>query len=298
MENLNKEAKILVSAVIVTHNRLELLKRAIASVRAQTYGNTELIVVDDASTDGTKEYCESQSFTFIHIPKEESRGGNHARNLGILAAKGEYVAFLDDDDYWLPEKIEKQMTLMLNKDCELVHCGRTYEHVTKKGIRYEDKLPRPEHYGDMRKKILLTIATNTTDILAQRKALLDVGMFDENLRFWQEYELLIRLGQRKPFYCVMEPLSMYRVDVGDSARLTNKYFEWKKSVRYIHDKHKSLYDQLNALERFGVRVLVWKDAAKRCLAGGLRVRFFLYGTGYALGGSVLWAARKVKLLKA
>ena len=91
---------------------------------------------------------------------------------------------------------------------------------------------------------------------------------------------------------------MYRVDVGDSARLTNKYFEWKKAVKYIHEKHKALYDQLNTLEKFGVRVLVWKDAAKRCLTGGMRVRFFFYGTGYALGGTLLWAARKLRLLDA
>lgn len=292
---MTTENRPLVSGVVITHNRLGLLKRAIDSVLKQTYPNMECIVVSDASTDGTDEYCSSLPIRFISIPKSESKGGNHARNLGLLAAKGEYVAFLDDDDYWMPTKIEKQMALMESKDCELVHCGRTYEHVTKRGVKYEVKLPRPEHYGDMKKKILLTIAANTTDILAKRQALIDVGMFDENLRFWQEYELLIRLGQRKPFYCVKEPLSVYRVDAGDNARLTNKYFEWKKTVRYIHGKHKALYDQLSALERFGVRVLVWKDAAKRCLAGGLRVRFFFYGTGYALGGTFLWAARKMRL---
>ena len=78
----------LVSAIITTHNRVDLLKRAVKSVYAQTYKDIELIVVDDCSTDGTKEYCEAQSFRYIHIPKEESRGGNHARNLGVLAAKG------------------------------------------------------------------------------------------------------------------------------------------------------------------------------------------------------------------
>lgn len=94
----------LVSAIITTHNRLSLLKRAVESALSQTYKNIEVIVVDDASTDGTPEYCNELPLRYIYIPKEESRGGNHARNLGILAAKGEYVAFLDDDDYWLPRK--------------------------------------------------------------------------------------------------------------------------------------------------------------------------------------------------
>ncbi|WP_288911006.1 glycosyltransferase family 2 protein, partial [uncultured Thomasclavelia sp.] len=97
---MNKENNnVLVSAIITTHNRLELLKRAIQSVYNQTYSNIELIVVDDASDDGTKEWAEQQSFKFIYIPKEKSKGGNYARNLGIKSSHGKYVAFLDDDDY-------------------------------------------------------------------------------------------------------------------------------------------------------------------------------------------------------
>lgn len=67
--------KPLVSAIITTHNRLPLLQRAIESVKQQTYPNIELIVVDDASTDGTCEFCKAQDFVFVHIPKERSRGG-------------------------------------------------------------------------------------------------------------------------------------------------------------------------------------------------------------------------------
>ncbi len=130
--------KELVSAIITTHNRIDLLPRAIKSVQEQTYPSIELIVVDDASSDGTNEYCHKQSLQYMHIPKEESKGGNHARNLGVLAAKGEYIAFLDDDDYWLPTKIEKQMDLIKAKDCELVYCGRRLEIVQKDNtIKYK-----------------------------------------------------------------------------------------------------------------------------------------------------------------
>ena len=88
-----------VSAIITTHNRLELLKRAINSVKTQTYPNIECIIVSDNSSDGTDEYCSSlDDVIFISIPSKESRGGNYARNLGIKKSKGEYVAFLDDDD--------------------------------------------------------------------------------------------------------------------------------------------------------------------------------------------------------
>lgn len=259
----------LVTAIITTHNRLDLLKRAIDSVFAQTYNNIELIVVDDASTDGTYKYCTQLPLQYIYIPKEESKGGNYARNQGIRAAKGKYVAFLDDDDYWLPTKIEKQVALIENKDCELVHCGRKLEIVKGDKVTYRDLLPNPLEYGDMHKKILLTICTTTTNILAKRDALFEVGLFDENLRFWQEYELTIRLAQRKPFYFVNEVLSVYRIDENDKQRLTNKYYDWKEAVRYIHQKHTALYDKLNTIERFEVRLLVMGDAAMRCKNSGL-----------------------------
>lgn len=264
----------MVTAIITTHNRLDLLKRAIDSVYAQTYPNIELIVVDDASTDGTLEYCKNLPLQYIYIPKEESKGGNYARNQGIRAAKGEYVAFLDDDDYWLPTKLEKQVALIESKDCELVHCGRRLEIIKGDRVTYRDLLPNPLEYGDMHKKILFSITTTTTNILVKRNALFEVGLFDENLRFWQEYELTIRLAQRKPFYFVNEALSAYRVDETDKQRLTNKYYEWKEAVKYIHKKHAALYDKLSVVERFKVKLLVMNDAAMRCKSSGLMIKYY------------------------
>jgi glycosyltransferase involved in cell wall biosynthesis len=264
----------LVTAIITTHNRKELLKRAINSVFQQTYPSIELIVIDDASTDGTDEYCKGQqSFQYISIGK--SKGGNYARNLGIRAASGEYVAFLDDDDYWLPSKIEKQVALIESKDCELVYCGRVLEIMKGNKIVYKNNYPDPLYYGDMHKNILLTICTVTTNLLIKRQALLAIGLFDENLHFWQEYELTIRLAQRKPFYFVNEPLSVYRVDCKDSQRLTNKYYEWKKAVKYIHKKHAILYRNLNLLDRIQVYTLVWRDAMNRLKLAGLTGRYMM-----------------------
>lgn len=270
----------LVSAIITTHNRVKLLQRAVESVFEQTYSNIELIVIDDASIDGTKKYCESCSFRYVHISKSESKGGNYARNLGIRLAVGEYIAFLDDDDYWLPNKIEKQVALIESKDCELVHCGRRLEIVKPDRIVYKDLLPNPNHWGDMNKKILLTICTTTTNILVKRQALLDVGLFDEKLAFWQEYELTIRLAQRAPFYFVNEPLSVYRVDRSDNQRLTNKYYEWKKAVKYIHDKHKKLYASLNWLETLRVNILVLGDAVNRIKSIGMIRKYIMMYLGW------------------
>lgn len=266
MFNINPK----VSAVITTKNRCALLKRAVESVLSQTYKNIECIVVDDASNDDTPDYCQSlNDVKYIRIPVEESRGGNYARNQGVKNALGEYIAFLDDDDCWLPEKIEKQIALILEKKNGLVYCGRRYERMSPKGISFCDELPHAELQGDMTKKILKEICTVTSNILVEKKMLVECGGFDENLKFWQEYELLIRLAQRTPFFFVNEALSIYRVNLNDPNRLTNKFYSWMESVDYIYQKHAELYYNLGFLGRLEARTIVWRDAVARCKNAGL-----------------------------
>jgi glycosyltransferase involved in cell wall biosynthesis len=102
----------LVSCVIPTHNRVMMLDRAMASVMAQTYPHIELIVVDDASSDGTDQLCWDwirRDHRVRFVRNERPLGGGAARNAGINAARGEFIAFLDDDDEWLPERLSRQM---------------------------------------------------------------------------------------------------------------------------------------------------------------------------------------------
>ena len=266
----------MVSAIITTHNRKELLKRAIESVLSQTFKDMECIVVDDASTDGTRELCKSYPIQYIYIPKEESKGGNYARNLGIKASSGNYCAFLDDDDYWFPEKIEKQVALIEEKQCELVYCGRKSEYISPNSTISKDILPDSRLCGDMHKLILLHICCTTSTILVLRKALIDVNFFDESLKFWQEYELTIRLAQRQPFYFVNEALCVYRLNINDTNRLTNKYFEWRKAVKYIHNKHRKFYKNLTPKEKLISKKQEWSDAEMRCQASNLTLRKAFY----------------------
>lgn len=254
-----------VSAVIITHNRLELLKRAIKSVMSQTYSNIECVVVDDASTDGTKIYCENLPIEYIHISQEESRGGNHARNVGIMASHGDYIAFLDDDDYWLPEKIEKQVALIESKsDCSLVYCASKFEIVSRCNKKYRDVYPSPRFSGDMSRRILMLINCCTSSlILVERSLLLKVGMFDENLRFWQDYEFTVRAAQITKFYFVNEPLCVYRRDENDEHRLTNNLNGWENNLAYIYNKHKDLYDRLNFLENTWRKRIWLRDSCRR-----------------------------------
>ncbi len=274
----------LVSAVIITHNRKDLVMRAIESVLTQTYTNIECIVVDDASTDGTVELLSSsEDINYIYIPKSESRGGNHARNVGIAASHGVYVAFLDDDDYWLPTKIEKQLALIKEKKCGVVYCGMRPEFISVYGdIRYEDWPPAEGGYGDLSHKILTKIYTITSGLLVKKSLLLEVGCFDENLKYWQEYELVIRLAQETSIYAVKECLFVYRIDEYDGQRLTNKYKSWKASVHYVHKKHKQLYRKLPIISQIDATRMYHSEAYHRAKRNSLRIDVFKHKLACAL----------------
>lgn len=241
-----------VSAVITTHNRLECLKRAIDSVLTQTYPNIECIVVSDNSTDGTNEYCSSRKdIKFISIPKEESHGGNYARNLGIKTARGKYVAFLDDDDYWFPNKIERQVALAIDKNCECVYCLRRFEHISANGLvsRNETGINKP--FGNISKRIFRHSFTNTSCILATKSVLEEVGMFDENVIKLQEYELLVRIAQVSDiYYCDGDPLVGFTEDIQDKNRVSSGFYKFPIAKEYLISKHGKLIKKSGFINSF------------------------------------------------
>ena len=254
----------LVSCIVTTHNRLDLLKRAVESIKRQTYPNIEIIVVDDASDDGTREWGEKEDIKYLRISKEDSKGGNYARNTGIQLSKGEYCAFLDDDDYWLSEKIQDQVELAKIRDADFVYCGRRLEIIEKNGsIRYIDQIPKEYYSGDLSNKILFSIPTTTSLMLVKKNTLLKIGCFDENLKFWQDYDLMIRLAQRTPIYFVPKVLAVYRLSQQDKNRLTNKFDGWLTAVGYIRHKYHNLYDQLNFWQNIKVKIFIANDAKQR-----------------------------------
>lgn len=282
---------MLVSAIITTHNRLELLQRAVESVLNQTYRNLELIIVDDGSTDGTKEWCRSLTnkaqpeinISFISIPPGRSRGGNYARNLGIDAAKGEAVAFLDDDDVWLADKIALQVEIMKRHQCGVVYGARIVEMVqADDSVKFVESRLNPLYQGDVSHKILTAIFTTTSLILVNKELLESVGRFDENLRYWQEYELMIRLAQYTDVHYVNAPIIWYRVNYRDPARLTNNYSGWREAVEYVHTKHKKLYKGLSFNDSLKSKALVWEDAANRCRISGMNRKAKYYSGLYKM----------------
>ena len=274
---MTQHSNIRVSAIITTHNRLGLLKRAVDSVRNQTYPNIELIVVDDGSNDGTEQWCITQDFQYIRISPEESRGGNYARNLGIKIAKGEYVAFLDDDDAWFPTKTEKQINIARRTGAKMIHGGRTIEQINADGtVEYIEQIPTKKYRGDLSRISLISIFFTTSVLLVERKLLLEIGMFDESISFWQDSELGIRLTQKTNVEFVSEPVFLYRNASSDPNRLTNKYYKWRDAVMAIRSKHKNLFDTLTFEERSRMKLLDYREASDRAMRAGMNFKSYVF----------------------
>lgn len=255
-----------VSAIITTHNRCECLKAAIRSVLNQTYKNIELIIVNDASTDNTEEYLksiQSDEIQIINIKKEESRGGNHARNKGILAATGYYIAFLDDDDVWLEEKIEKQVKLFEESpDLGLVYCAHIDSYFN--GKYQEPVFPDTDLRGNLKKEIFCTTLCTTSMILTTKDVLKKTGMFDECLMYWQDYDLLIRICQLHPIDFVNEPLMVLSHDFSDPGRLSNKIVGWLEAVKKQNMKYNKELSRLSPVEKKKRRIMICSNGWERC----------------------------------
>ena len=254
-----------VSAIIITHNRCDMLKRAVNSVTSQTYKNIELIVVDDASDDGTKEYGDEikrNGHKYIRIEKSESKGGNHARNVGIANSAGEYIAFLDDDDYWLLTKTERQVSVLNeNPDVGMVFSGLYFEFKNK--LLNFPTFPNPNAYGNLVEKEIFVGPFCTTITMMVRKSLLDlVGGFDENVKYWQEYELSLRLIQVTKIGLIYDCLSVANRDLS-VKRLTSQFDSWNETIDYINQKHLDLYNLLSEEGRYKKQEIYYREAAYR-----------------------------------
>lgn len=178
-----------VSVIIPTYNRSQYLRNSIDSVLNQSYQDFELIVVDDGSTDDSKEVL-SKFNGRIRYFYQENMGVSAARNKGIREAKGEYIAFLDSDDTWAPEKLEKQMLLFKNKP--EVSLQYSFARYKDNDLNYDDI--RPRHVSKNLQDFLYGDTVLPTPTVILRKYCLDkVGLFDEDLYGIEDYDLWLRI---------------------------------------------------------------------------------------------------------
>lgn len=199
----------LISVVIPTYNHGNFLPDAIDSARQQTYPNIEIIVVDDGSTDNTNQVVASYEDELVFI-RQKNQGLSSARNTGIKAAAGNYIALLDADDYWLPSFLST-VAAYLNSDPEIgaVHSG--FFFVDERG----DKLPQigTETVPDNRMydRLLDGEFFIPSSVLTRRSCFTRVGLFDEQLRASEDWDMWLRVARNYRFAGISEPLVNYRM---------------------------------------------------------------------------------------
>lgn len=209
----------LVSIIIPTYNRAHLIRRALDSAINQTFRKTEIIVVDDNSQDNTMEIVTSYKDERVrYIRHQENKGASAARNTGIRESKGRYIAFLDSDDEWLREKLEKQIEKFKTSSPEVgaIYSGAT---IFSDGRRVLDDIPSKR--GDIHADELIMdyVVGGGSSLVVRKECLIKVGGFNERLPARQDYDLALRLSKYCKYDFVEEPLVLLHWDSG--GRITN-----------------------------------------------------------------------------
>ncbi|HJC66806.1 MAG TPA: glycosyltransferase [Candidatus Enterocloster excrementigallinarum] len=218
-----------ITVVIITYKRpLEILMRAVKSVIYQTYTDWKLYVVNDAPDEITlgadiKEALESFSDERIsYLTYERNRGSNYARNYGLKYSSSEFIAFLDDDDEWLPYKLEKQLNVIEKENSvALVSCGF---FLNTNGKVSGEKRTFPDKDKSLRSLLVGNYIGGTSFPLLRRSAVIEVGGFDEEMQSCQEYDLWLRLRFKYQFRTVNEPLGIYYISADSIYKKSQKRF--------------------------------------------------------------------------
>lgn len=197
----------LVSVIIPTYNRGWIIKEAIDSVLAQDFEDFELIVVDDGSTDNTPEVLDAYRGT-IKVFRQKNKGVSAARNRGIAEASGRFIAFLDSDDFWLPQKLSRQVEFF-NTTPDALIC-QTEEVWIRSGVRVNPKKRHKKPSGMIFEPSLALCLVSPSAVMIRRSLLGIVGNFDETLPACEDYDLWLRISCRFPVYHIDTPLIIKR----------------------------------------------------------------------------------------
>ncbi|HEU6446894.1 MAG TPA: glycosyltransferase [Verrucomicrobiae bacterium] len=284
-----------VSVIVAAFNAEKFIAETLASVCAQTFGDFEVIVVDDGSTDNTaaiaREFCQKDSrFQLVQRP---NGGISSARNLGIQKARSEWVAFLDSDDIWLPEKLARQMALAAaDPKADLIFTNyHAWDGEHDLFLKYPESEALPE--GDLLRHLVSQFLLLPSTIMVRRQTVINAGMFDEKRRHAEDWDLWLRMALKGLWARgAREPLARYRFWPG--AATSKKRLDCLKANITVLEQHfasvtekrpelldeyrRSLINVRNHLELFASRQFVNdpKALSKVILNACLRERNFRF----------------------
>jgi len=217
----------LVSVVIPAFNSEQYITECIDSVLIQTYKNIEIIIVNDGSTDNTVNIVNGYNKEKIKLFHQENSGSAAARNHGVEQASGTWIAFIDADDIWLPDKLQKQLEHCSNRDwshTDLFFQGGIYPRHTKT-TEFTAK-----HSGSILKNLLVENSIGTSSVVIKTKIFQELGGFNTNLRALQDWDLWLRVAEKHQACYFDEPLVYYRVHSSSISRNVRKTLPYHLSL--------------------------------------------------------------------
>jgi glycosyltransferase involved in cell wall biosynthesis len=258
-----------VSVIIPVYNRNELLREALESVFHQNYYDYEIIVVDDGSDEPVSDHFLPEE-NFHIIRHDTNKGVSVARNSGIVASRGKYVAFLDSDDVWLPEKLLTQLTFIKENNNKVSANVTGFFLTDEFGIQHTEI---PEHQDDWYKYLMLGCGLGPgTTLMVHRLAFDLVGLFDASLIRYEDWDWLLRFVDSFPLTVISEPLAnVHRSSISEAKVV-------ESSTYHLLDKH------MKDFQRFGI-FYARKAIAKRWLELAiyfLKDRDFIKGLSYLI----------------
>ena len=192
-----------VSVIIPTYNRKHTLKRAIQSVYMQSLLPYEVIVVDDGSNDGTKEWVK-QKYPNVKYIYQKNSGVSSARNKGIKIARGDWIALLDSDDEWLPNKLNEQTNkIKSNLDVKILHSNEIW---IRNGVRVNQMKKHKKSGGYIFEKCLDICRISPSSVMLKKEIFDYIGTFDESLKVCEDYDLWLRITSKYPVCFLDIPL--------------------------------------------------------------------------------------------
>jgi glycosyltransferase involved in cell wall biosynthesis len=220
-----------ISVIIPAYNRSKTIRECLDSIRDQTLQPLEVLVVDDCSQDDTIKIVTDYGNPLVRLLKlTENSGAQKARNTGIKAAKGEWIAFLDSDDTWVPEYLEEQYQLVLRSGALVAYSGAFIDDGNTRKV-----YTMPDYSGETYQKILQKPGPMFQGLLVHKSCLESIGYLDEKVPAYQEWETSIRLASKNNFVFNPKPLFVYHLHSGETISKNKK--NDVLGYRYIIEKH-------------------------------------------------------------
>jgi len=271
-----------VSVIIPTYNRGELVLEAIESALSQTYKDVEVIVSDDGSTDGTDKLISETFKDKVILIKGNHRGVSYARNEAIKVAKGKYIAFLDDDDWWDKKFLEKTIERLRKGDVIGVFTNyyKVYNNGVKEAGYKKGKIPSIVDLNWIVRGSFIDPST----VIVEKRAIIQSGLFDEGLSTTEDWDMWIRMLRKGDFAYIDELLVYKRVNPGfkvPSERWMNDCKVMDKLIKYLNeDEFKKIESNLResafkVYSRWGSYLLHIgnRDEARKYLLRSLDMKF-------------------------